>query len=230
MQRWDYVRSPFLPSASTVEIISVILSSHQLQSWDYVRNTCLQNQLQPWDYVKILSSYQLKSLDYARNPCLQPAAKLRLNGQCHEIFCFRFFSWITFPQAPYNNIRIISNFFENLQRYSQVKVHHRCPTGVIDTWKWTWRQKFIYMFPLLPKGNQIKLLKFFWLKIFSICHRCRWHRWQTLSCEYLSEFSKKFETVLIEYSGAGGKLIHEKNQKQKISWHCPFKSGILSSY
>ena len=28
----------------------------------------------------------------------------------------------------------------------------------------------------------------------------------------------------MEYSGAGGKLIHEKNQKQKISWHCPFKS------
>jgi hypothetical protein len=25
------------------------------------------------------------------------------------------------------------------------------------------------------------------------------------------------------YSGAGGKLIHEKNQKQKIFWHCPFK-------
>ncbi len=27
----------------------------------------------------------------------------------------------------------------------------------------------------------------------------------------------------MEYSVAGGKLIHEKNQKQKISWHCPFK-------
>ncbi len=27
----------------------------------------------------------------------------------------------------------------------------------------------------------------------------------------------------MEYSGAGGKLIHEKNQKQKISWHYPFK-------
>ncbi len=38
------------------------------------------------------------------------------------------------------------------------------------------------------------------------------------------EFSKKVETVLIEYSGAGGKLIHEKNQKQKISWHCPFNN------
>ncbi len=28
------------------------------------------------------------------------------------------------------------------------------------------------------------------------------------------------------YSGAGGKLIHEKNQKQKISWHCPFKTFV----
>jgi hypothetical protein len=27
----------------------------------------------------------------------------------------------------------------------------------------------------------------------------------------------------MEYSGAGGKLIREKNQKEKISWHCPFK-------
>ncbi len=26
----------------------------------------------------------------------------------------------------------------------------------------------------------------------------------------------------MEYSGAGGKMIHKKNQKQKISWHCPF--------
>ncbi len=25
------------------------------------------------------------------------------------------------------------------------------------------------------------------------------------------------------YSGAWGKLINEKNQKSKISWHCPFK-------
>ncbi len=27
----------------------------------------------------------------------------------------------------------------------------------------------------------------------------------------------------MEYSGARGKLIHEKNQKQKVSWRCPFK-------
>jgi hypothetical protein len=34
---------------------------------------------------------------------------------------------------------------------------------------------------------------------------------------------KKFETALIGYSGAWGKLIHEKILKLKISWHCPFK-------
>ncbi len=32
-----------------------------------------------------------------------------------------------------------------------------------------------------------------------------------------ANFAKKFETVLIGYSGAGGKLIHEKNQEQRIS-------------
>jgi hypothetical protein len=28
------------------------------------------------------------------------------------------------------------------------------------------------------------------------------------------------------YSGAWGKLIHKKNKKSKISWHCPFKSKL----
>jgi hypothetical protein len=38
----------------------------------------------------------------------------------------------------------------------------------------------------------------------------------TLSCEYLRECLKKFEMAIMVYSGAWGKLIHEKNQKQKI--------------
>ncbi len=36
-----------------------------------------------------------------------------------------------------------------------------------------------------------------------------------LTCEYLREFSKKFETVLMGYSGARGKLIHKKNRSKK---------------
>jgi hypothetical protein len=43
-----------------------------------------------------------------------------------------------------------------------------------------------------------------------------------LSICYLYYPTKKFETVLMGYSGALGKLIHEKNQKSKISWHCLF--------
>jgi hypothetical protein len=34
----------------------------------------------------------------------------------------------------------------------------------------------------------------------------------------------------MEYSGAGGKLIHEKNHKQKISWHCPFKTPANTNF
>jgi hypothetical protein len=56
------------------------------------------------------------------------------------------------------------------------------------------------------------------------------HRWRTLSCEYLREFSKKFETALMVYSGAWGKLIHEKNQKSNISWHCPFNFHCLTKF
>ncbi len=66
-------------------------------------------------------------------------------------------------------------------------------------------------------------LRYHWHR-WQICHPCRWYQWCTLTCKYLCKFSKKFETVLMEYSGAGGKLIHQKNKKQKISWHCPFNN------
>ncbi len=49
-----------------------------------------------------------------------------LKGQCHEIFCFWFLSWISFPQASDYTIRAVPNFFENSRRYSQLKVCHRC--------------------------------------------------------------------------------------------------------
>ncbi len=37
----------------------------------------------------------------------------------------------------------------------------------------------------------------------------------TLISEYLREFSKKFETAVMVYSGAWGKLIHEKTRSRK---------------
>jgi hypothetical protein len=72
----------------------------------------------------------------------------------------------------------------------------------------TYRYIFDFKFTLRPQLPDIVPI---------ICHRCRRYQWCTLTCGCLSEFSKKFEVVLMGYSGAGGKLVHEKNQKQKIS-------------
>ncbi len=48
-----------------------------------------------------------------------------LKGQCHEIFCFWFFSWMSFLLGPEYTIGAVSNFFENSRRYSQLKVDHQ---------------------------------------------------------------------------------------------------------
>ncbi len=70
-----------------------------------------------------------------------------------------------------------------------------------------------------------------------ICRRYHWHRWQicrcvnntsgpggkfvtgvnALTCEYLREFSKKFEMTLMLFSGAWEKRIHEKKTWSKKS-------------
>ncbi len=249
-----------------------------------------------------------------------------LKGQCHENFWFWFFSWISFPQAPEYTIRAVLNFFENSQRYSQLKVDQRCQR---HRWQFCHRcqrhrwqnccqyqrhrwqichQYQRHRRQILPPVSLLLLIPVANLPSVSTipaanlpplsttlvanchryqrnrrqsCHQCRWHRWQTmwlisgcrylkvnlkakmyiyvistiqrcpnkiikifliedffhlppvsltlvatLSCEYLREFSKKFETVLMGYSGAGGRLIDEKNQKQKILWHCPFKGTV----
>ncbi len=121
-----------------------------------------------------------------------------LKGQCHEIFCFRFFSWITFSEAPENNIRIISNFFENSRRFSQVKP--RCTTGVNDTGG------------KLPMVSTTPVANFRWYRRHrwqiatgindtsgKFCHQfplCCWHRWQI--CYRCQQYRRQID--------AGGKL------------------------
>ena len=113
----------------------------------------------------------------------------------------------------------------------------RCTTGVNDTsgkWKKTSSRKiliiwFEHLWVVELTYIYIFAFKFTWRClqpdiVLIICHRCRWHRWCTMTCEYLREFSKKFETILIGYSGAGGKLIHKKTRSKKsrdtvpLSW------------
>ncbi len=84
------------------------------------------------------------------------------------------------------------------------------------------------MLTLLPKGVQTKLLKIFWLKIFPFVTGVNDLSPVSTTPVVHTElriflnFWKVFETTLMVYSGAWGKLIHEKYQKSKISWYCPF--------
>ncbi len=78
--------------------------------------------------------------------------------------------------------------------------------------------------PMRTVSNFFKNLRRYWQVMVNHLyqrHRCQRHRWCTLSCEFLRDISKKFETALMVYWGAVGKLIHEK--KLNISWHCPIK-------
>jgi hypothetical protein len=108
----------------------------------------------------------------------------------------------------------------------------RCTTGVNDTggkWKkssiikvliilfghlweveFTYRYIFAYKFTLRSQKPDI-------VPIFDTGGKLAAGSVSLIPVANFLEFSKKFETVLLGYSGAGGKLIHEKNQKQKIS-------------
>ncbi len=123
-----------------------------------------------------------------------------LKGQCHEIFCFWFFSWISFPQASDYTIRVVSNFSENSRRYSQLKVCHRCQRHRWQMAK-TFKQKNFNNFVWTPLGSRVNKYINVCLQVHfkvsaawycchylplppvslipvAICHRHRWHRWQ----------------------------------------------------
>jgi hypothetical protein len=71
-----------------------------------------------------------------------------LNGQCHEIFDFRFFSWTSFPQAPEYTFTAISLFLEHLRRYLRLKVHHRCQMEkIFNRFIYSQDQSTLYIFP-----------------------------------------------------------------------------------
>jgi hypothetical protein len=97
-----------------------------------------------------------------------PSQKLSspcLKGQCHEIFDFWFFSWISFPQASEYTTTAISNFFENLRRYLRLKLHHRCQRHRWQMEK-IFKQKNVNNFVWAPLGNRVNIY-------INFCHRCQ---------------------------------------------------------
>ncbi len=126
-----------------------------------------------------------------------------LKGKCHEIFCFWFFSWISFPQAPEYTIRAVSKFFENSRIYSQLKVDHwyqRHRWQICHRYQWHPRQILppILLVLLIPVANlpPVSTIPAANLPPVSttpvanchryqrhrqqICQRCQRHRWQTI--------------------------------------------------
>ncbi len=116
---------------------------------------------------------------------------LQLKRVWHEIFSFKFFSWINFPQAPKYPIKTVSNFFENSRRYSRMNVYQRCPGNKREK---IWRYKFLSCIVMLKAQlsalytYRLNLCLFFSFMcrqadIGSTAHRrkiyerCCWHRW-----------------------------------------------------
>ncbi len=86
--------------------------------------------------------------------------KFCLKGQCHEIFCFWFFSCFSFPPAPEYPIRTVLIFFENSRRYSQVKACHRRqilrPVSLVLLIPVA---NLVSMTPVVNNGHNIRLLR-----------------------------------------------------------------------
>ncbi len=145
-----------------------------------------------------------------------------LKGTVSPDFWLLVFSWIIFPKAPEYTIMAVSNFFDNLRRYSQLNVHHRCHWHQLQMEIFFKHKSFNYLlweveltYRFLPSSSlwsqQPDIVPTICHEChyrWQICHWCNWYRWCTLTCEYLCEFWKKLETVQMGYSGAGGKLIH----------------------
>ncbi len=87
-----------------------------------------------------------------------------LKGQCHEIFCFWFFSWTSFPQASDYTMRAVSNFSKNSRRYSQLKVCHRCQRHQWQIEK-TFKQKNFNNFVWTHLGSRVNIYINFCLQV-----------------------------------------------------------------
>ncbi len=181
-------------------------------------------------------------------PSRQNARVKALKGQCHEIFNFWFFSWISFPQAPEYTIKFVSNFFENSWIYEQLKVHHRCRchrwlmeeifnhksfkyfiwTPLGSTVELTYRYIFAFKFTL--RSHQPDIVPI-------ICRRCRWF-WRQIATGVVDSGGKfaagtidtgvKFATGINNTSETGGKICRRCRLYQwQTLWHCPFKGIVM---
>ncbi len=139
----------------------------------------------------------------------------KFKGQCHEIFCFWFISWISFSQALIKQsglFRIFSKIRGDIRssicrRYRWYRWEFA--TGVVDTGG-------IFSAGIVDAGGKFATGTNNANETGGqICRRCRWYRWKICHryqrapwiANISANFRKKFEMVLMDYSGAGGNSV-----------------------
>ncbi len=142
-----------------------------------------------------------------------PWVRYRIKGTVSRDFYIRCFSWIIFPQAPKNNTRVISNF-------SKIRgdIHKsRCTTGINNSsgtggeifcmWCWySWQilpPVLLIPVAILPPVSLTPLANLPLVFLIPVVH---------LDLRISPRMFEKFEMTLGLFSGAWGKMIHEKLQ------------------
>ncbi len=90
-------------------------------------------------------------------------------GTVSQDFCFRFFSWINFPQAPENNIRVILNFF---QKFAEIFASQGAPLPLVLLTP----VANLSQVSTIPAANLPPVS----MTLVANCHQYQWHRWQIM--------------------------------------------------
>ncbi len=167
-------------------------------------------------------------------------------------FWLRVFSWISLPPAPEYTIRAISNF---LWQFAEKFAAHGPPPDIVAI-IWKFAEKFAahgpppdivaiicyrcrhwhrwQLSPVSPTLTKMVAKFVSLIPVENCCwyyrqiyHRCRSYRWCILTCKYLREFLEKFETVLMDTRGLGGKSFMKKTISKKSRDTVPLKGQKL---
>jgi hypothetical protein len=144
-----------------------------------------------------------------------------LKGQCHEIFDFRFSTWISFPKAPDYTIRAVFNFFKNSRRYLQLRV-----TPVANGKNLQLEKAFLISFGHLWEsrvGIQIKFFLPVHFKLSAVWYYS--HCLPPLSTTP-SELVAKFAAGVVDISGAPWLVIISANFRKNSKWPLCYFQGL----
>ncbi len=127
------------------------------------------------------------------------------------------FSWISFPQPPKYTIRAVSNFFENLQRYSPAQGAPPVSLTPVANWR-IFNQKFFNYFVWTPLGSRVNIYINFCLQVH-LKVSAVWYCFHYLPPVSLLP-GGKFATGINNTSKTGGKICRCRWHRWQIGYRC----------